>query len=349
MKTWLTAPLLLVLSTTAVHAKAPVPPPEVVAVLAGMRDEGAPPAGPKTIRHWLKDGTLTTVKVTPNAAPDWLIDTSKDFGMGWCGTGGCTIRILAMASGGRYETIFDNQVITYHLRAIPGKGYSGLDLDFHGALCGLTGSDDCFWGFEYADDGTGHPGLVSSLRYLKAATLMPNTVPQALDSSSDDTVALPPVVADLVHKQEAACITWHGTLDKDRLVTRLPDLNGDGVEEWTYAGSDAYCSFDDLDDGSKSPAQTAYEAGDPCTVLACLSVAWLSRREADGSVTWHEANWDQHKTHAYLFAPGKAPVVYEVDGPTGMISEDTDACSVFHLDNCEKGADFAVAKTLGVA
>ena len=337
MKTWLTAPLILALSTTAVQAKTPVPPSEVVAAITAMLDEDAPRPGPKTIAHWLKDGTLKPVKVTPNAAPDWLIDTNMGFGMGWCGTGGCTIRILSMASDGRYETVFDNQVVDYHLRPVAGKTYSGLDLNFHGALCGLTGSDDCFWGFEYTDDGSGHPALVSSLRYLKAATLMPDTVPQAIDSSSDNVVTLPPVVADLVQRQEAACVKWQGTLDEDRLVTRLPDLNGDGIEEWTYAGIDAYCTFADLDDGSPSPAQTAYEAADPCTGLACLSITWLSRREANGAVTWHEADWDQHKSHAYLFSPGKPPVVYEVDGPTGMIREDTDACSIFHLNNCEKG------------
>ena len=341
MKTGLAATFILALTATAVQAKAPVPPApsppaEVIAAIAAMQDEDTPPPSAKTIRHWLKDGTLKPVHVTPNAAPDWMVDTARDFGMGWCGTGGCTVRIWAQAADGHYENIFDNQVVEYHLRPIPGKAYLGLDLDFHGAFCGLTGSDDCFWGFEFGERAGG-PALISSLRYLKTPTLMPGTVPQALDPDSVLPADAPAAVIDLIHSQEVVCVKWHGTLDEDRLVTRLPDLNDDGIEEWTYAGSNTYCSFEDLEDGSPSPAQEAYSAVDSCTVLDCRSIAWLSRREADGTVTWREADWDQHKSHAYLFAPGKTPVIYEVDGPTGMIAEDTDACSIFHLDNCAKG------------
>lgn len=340
MKYGLAASLLLVLTAPAVQAKTPVPPPtpptEVIAAVAAMRDEDAPPPNTKTIRHWLRDGTLKPVHVTPNTAPDWLVDTGNDFGMGWCGTGGCTMRIWSKDVDGHYITIFDNQVIEYHLRSIAGKTYSGLDLDFHGAFCGLTGSADCFWGFEYGERA-GHPALMSSTRYLKTPTLMPDMVPQAVDPGSVMPADAPVAVTDLVHNQEAVCVKWQGTLDEDRLVTRLPDLNGDGVEEWTYAGQNSYCTFDDLDDGSPSPAQDAYSAVDTCTILDCRSIAWLSRREQDGTVTWHEADWDQSKTHAYLFTPGKATLVYEVDGPTGMIAEDTEACGIFHLDNCTKG------------
>lgn len=341
---WLVAAMMI--AGTA-QAGVPTPPPEVLKAAQRLLIDADPIPQPgeivkprpdmpdaRAVKTWLKLGYLRPVKLTPGPRPDWLIDTERaaDLGAYYCGTGGCLLQIWGQAGGG-YTKIFDNQVRAYHFRWIGRSGRTWMDADFHGSMCGQAGVVACPWGFEWRDDGLGRAGLLVSLRFARQPGLHPGPPPQGLDPMNDpDASGVPGEIRQLITNQETACQGWQGTYEPGGLVNRLPDLNGDGIDDWSYQGRLAYCNFprDPADSSGKST--NPHADSDPCTVLDCENIVWLSRRDGTG-VTWDRAPLDAHHAFALRYSR-KGVVLEQLDNLPGVTDDSPDACDTFTIETC---------------
>ncbi|MEI9906435.1 MAG: hypothetical protein WDN06_22945 [Asticcacaulis sp.] len=76
--------------------------------------------------------------------------------------------------------------------------------------------------------------------------LHPGPGPQAIDPILDPAGAgVPDVIMAAVDKQRKACLGWQGTFAEGGVVNRLPDINGDGIDDWSYNGVESSCNFDE--------------------------------------------------------------------------------------------------------
>ena len=321
--------------------KTPLPPADVTAAVQSLVLEAwpqpdpddpndhpppPPPVNARTIRGWLKAGVLRPVKVSPGRGSDWRIDTERLYNLGayFCGTGGCEQQIWSPSGDGHYTKVFDSQVREMRFHWIKGKAYTWIEVDYHGAYCGTFGAAACPWGYEW----DGH-GLATSWRFAHGDVMRPGSLISPLDN--DDERARAP--ADIrVHLQglETACKAKAREVNLDGVVGHMPDLNSDGIEDWSYDGGGASCQNAD-------PNANAQDAADdsPCSGPDCVSAIWLSRRENDGGVGWNEVpiapkgvvGWRYHK------ASGRAELI-EFDNLPGVADDADDACDTYALERC---------------
>lgn len=343
MKRFYLAILTACLMASAAQAKSPAPPREVIDAVQALvvdgwlpydaenpDDSGPPP--PKvddaTIQRWQKTGLLKRINLTPGPLPDYLIDTEKtEYPAAWCGTGGCLIEIWSPGADGRYVKIFHNQIRDRHFRHIPGTDHGWMEVDFHGYVCGQAGVVACPWGFEWRDDGLGKPALRASLRFLNENSIHAGAAPQALDPGDSPAVdSAPAPLQTLIAAQIATCADLKGSLSPEGMANRMPDLNGDGIDDWSYDGFYLSCDYAD-----GTPAEL--EEFDFCTRLDCGRQVWVSRRDGD-AVAWDQVPLDQSVTTALALHPGHPPTLIALVNRPGFKDDEDGACYTFLMEQC---------------
>ena len=337
-------------------AATPKPPADVIQATWQFYRDALPQAGPgedpadyppplpatpdaKTVRGWLKTGVLRPIKVTPSPGADWLVDSNRmAIGNYYCGTGGCTIQIWTQAAGGSTK-IFDQQVREFSFHWIGKKtGHTWMETDFHGSYCGKTGNEACPWGFEWRDDGRGHSGFWGSWRFAKGTVIHPGAPPQAVDPIDNATASgMPQVIVDTIAKNQAACVAWGAdSFSKAGVANALPDLNGDGIDDWSYNGAYGACNFDepdpDAEDVSDKPSEHEHANDDPCTILSCETVIWLSRCQGS-DIAWERAPLNPQAYFALRYKAGRTELL-ELDNAPGVKDDEPGACDTYTIDNC---------------
>ncbi len=327
--------LLFALSLAAMPAcaKAPKPPAEVVAAAKEMTRLQNPPPGYVLVPA----GMIRPVKVSPGPKPDWLIDGEKAELAGLCGTGGCLTEIWSASTDGHYRRVFSDQVREHVFRWLPGHKATWLQVDYHGSLCGKAGVEACPWAYEWRKDADGRGYLGASTRFVAKTNWRAGPFPQALDPlSEDDPALIPPPIRALVDRNAAACKAHGRDLSLEGLVNRLPDLNGDGIDDWAYDGDFPVCNALTPDTDSSGEAAAAFNGDDPCGDLSCVTQIWVSHRKLPGRVDWQAINIPADAAYALKFTPrGIAGIIALSDRP-GVKPDAPDSCYTVTLANCVK-------------
>ncbi|WP_310538974.1 hypothetical protein [Phenylobacterium sp.] len=213
---WAAALLVLAGCATA-------PPPSLVAGVHEDIKYDMPPVRP-AVR------LFAPVDISHDGVPDWHVDYERQ-GMAWCGTGGCTQKLFVSRPGGGHVLAFEEQVRQFALRLAPDGAV--LDIEIHGTNCGLSGVNACHRSFRW-DDAQGRfieqPNRQGDGRL--AGPLF-QTVPVA---GAD----YPPAVGVALSELTAACERLGGKYE-GALVSRSPDLTGDGRPDWIVGSEYSGC------------------------------------------------------------------------------------------------------------
>jgi len=268
----------------AARARPVVPPSEVVkAAHALYFDDIDVEAAfrPRPVRHqtqaWLRQGVLRPVGLSGAGTVDWLIDVNRAPSSWLCGTGGCPLQIWVRPPAGPYAKAFDARVRTASIRRAKRRGQPYLLVDFHGSHCGLTGVEACPFAFRW----DARDGFIESARFTRTTVVRGASLPQAMEARYNPrSLPLPAQLNAVLASQKAACRQHGGALSEEGIVSRLPDMNGDGVREWRLEQQYGACDYPRQADGTEAAAS------DDCRFLQCRDLIFLSRKTPDGQTTW---------------------------------------------------------------
>ena len=210
----------------------PQPPAEVRdAVLQQLTGTGI-----EAVQIGQATGLFKPSDLTPQQAPDWLVDFSVLPSASICGTGGCPLQIWVKIGKSPYTLAFERQVLR-HEAARNDKGWSALSVQVHGALCGGTGSDDCRYQFEWHGEAEAPDG------YFAAASIAGNPMRYEGPLLQALPVISPAgsVVTQLLERYRAACAKVGATTLLDQALARIPDLTGDARPELLFDAGLADC------------------------------------------------------------------------------------------------------------
>ncbi len=90
---------------------------------------------------------ITQTDLNRDGVPDFVVNFKSFNSPGWCGTGGCRYQLWLGTSGNAARIVFDQQIREVSLRQ--GAYGTIFDFDFHGGVCGKTGSEACPISFAY--------------------------------------------------------------------------------------------------------------------------------------------------------------------------------------------------------
>ncbi|ESQ79415.1 hypothetical protein [Asticcacaulis sp. YBE204] len=323
-------PILILSALILLSAYAHVPEPPKVVVDAAMKlyfdydysdpdNAEAPRAAPDQTRHFLKLKVLRPVYFTGNSAPDWMIDVDAEPTAAWCGTGGCALQIWRQGASGEYNKVFDQQVREWKLKPRSGERDRILWVDLHGTSCGSFGSDPCPFAFEWSPEGY----VEASPEFTTRMVVRGGPLPQAVYGSN--LVNAPPPLRQKAESAQAACVSAGADLfGSFAVVNRAPDLNGDGIGEWSFDNASSYCTF---------PNDVDYlntQAFDSCTVMECSNVLFLSEKRHDG-VHWRRMDLGR-ALYGFKIEAGGFKLVRITPKP-GNDSESDEPCGSY-LKNC---------------
>ena len=339
LRVWLMVLGLFVIATTTAYAKATskqMPPYEVMSAAYRLyfHDIDTEPENkPKPKRHqtdkWVKSGVLRPIYLSNPKSPDWVIDVNREPSSWLCGTGGCPLQIFVKDASGAYVKAYDTHVREWSLKASKTRK-PFLLVDFHGSNCGLSGVEACPFAFEWQAGS----GFIESARFTKTVVVRGGALPQAMDALKDMYAGKgPKALDDLIVRLHKLCTQQGAVLDVDSLVSRSPDMNGDGVREWAANFEYAHCSYPP----PKDPDAAPIERGDDCQFLACANHLYLSSKQADGSVTWQDHNLDL-RDYGFEIRPlaksGAQFVPILLEPKSGHGPDSDDPCTYYDIKNC---------------
>ncbi|MDC7681988.1 hypothetical protein PQU92_01800 [Asticcacaulis sp. BYS171W] len=271
---------------------------------------------------FLKKKVLRPVYLSGNAEPDWMIDVEADPQGALCGTGGCPLQIW-VKDGDDYRLVMDKQVREWKLHAVQNEKRQWLWVDLHGTACGSFGADECPFAFEWSREGY----LMASARYAKASLIHVAALPQAMDNYLSDAPDPPAPLAALIATATEACKSRGGELASEQaLANRAPDLNGDGIGDWSFDNGWSYCAFPDSEDFA------AKRAEDPCGYLDCRTVLFVSIKAANGT-KWRQQDIGKEQ-YAYRVDPAKGFTPVRLIPLDGHKDNDAEPCGVSTLQFC---------------
>ncbi|MFT4090863.1 MAG: hypothetical protein QM645_09030 [Asticcacaulis sp.] len=328
--------LALAISSSALMGTAAqaAPPPEVVAgaieLYYGDYDYSdpddaayAPRPAPNQADIWVRQKVLRTVNITGGTLPDWMIDVERAPSGSLCGTGGCPVEIWAADTNGTYRQIFSDQIGRYKLKSIKGEKRQWLEVNLHGSACGSFGADPCPYGFEWSPQNN---LITGSFRFLKAPALRPSPLPQGQYWTEAQAEITPPELIGFIRQQQLICQARGGTYEAQNVVNRTPDLNGDGIPDWSIDAAGAYCYRDDTS-GSE------FTASDDCQTLSCVNRLYLSHK-TDTGLTWLNGPELGETPFGYELHPdGTVRVVKAVPNEQATADEPY-GCDTFTLRDC---------------
>ncbi|CAN5901399.1 hypothetical protein BH11PSE1_BH11PSE1_09060 [soil metagenome] len=213
---WLAALLMLAACASA--------PPDLRARVAQDIKEDMPPVPPA--------GRLfSRVDISHDGVADWRVDYERS-GMGWCGTGGCTQKVFVSRPGGAYILAFEEQTREFSLRR--GRKGAVLDIEIHGTNCGLSGVNECRRRFRWDDV----QGRFIEQPNRRGDGRLAGPLFQTLPVSD---IGLPTVVEVALGELTAACTALGGDY-VGGVVSRSPDLDGDGRADWIVGSEYGGCT-----------------------------------------------------------------------------------------------------------
>jgi hypothetical protein len=90
---------------------------------------------------------ITQTDLNRDGLTDFVVDYSKFTSPAWCGTGGCRYQLWLGAASKTAKIVFDQQMREVNTRQ--GAYGTIFDFDFHGGVCGKSGSEACPISFAY--------------------------------------------------------------------------------------------------------------------------------------------------------------------------------------------------------
>ena len=277
---------------------------------------------PDQVQRFLKQKVLIPAAISGQEATDWIIDVDADPTPAWCGTGGCNLQIWTADDQGAYRKVFDQQVRDWKLKRIKGERRPWLWVDLHGSACTSFGADACPFAFEWNRQGR----FSASARFASTPTVRPGPLPQPTDFDEERADAPKDLLA-LADRQQEVCVNAGGDLNGAfRIVNRIPDLNGDGIDDWSFDNAHSYCTFGDDVDFLKS------HAFDACARLDCVDQLFLSRQTSQG-IHWERISLG---TEGYVFRISTSGFqLFRLIPLQGHGAEATEACGAALPDYCQ--------------
>ena len=170
---------------------------------------------------------IKTIDIDHDTIPDYLVDYRRVINTHWCGgDGSCSFELWRGIRGGHPIRVW-NQVVREYKIARRG-GETVFDFDFHGSNCGTFGSLACPASFAWdrqlarlVERPT--PGGVTTVRLIDPIAVKPADVPASIMAASRSADA----------KCKAA-----GSTDETGLPATIPDIDGDGLRDWSLTISD---------------------------------------------------------------------------------------------------------------
>lgn len=245
------AALSLVLSAGA--EAAPRPPQAIWDAAAANLDQQA--NGPnyeadleERAPTWMvtpKLAMFSRVDVNGDGIPDWRVDYEKAPNPSYfCGTGGCRQEVWVSEPGNSWARVMSVGVRQFKLSR--RAGVTRLDLDFHGSTCDGYGAQACPRSYLWNE---------------RAKAFVETPTPDGRTWLSGGPVTLEPPNLDVeaplalmaaMERMQMQCAVNYGTFEAGN-VTRIPDLDGDGVRDWAVGGPYAACEYAMEDAANVSP------------------------------------------------------------------------------------------------
>ena len=198
---------------------------------------------------WMSTPTakmFTRIDVNGDGIDDWRVDYEKaPVPSYFCGTGGCRQEIWVSEPGSSWRRVMG--VGVRDLKLTRKGGVTRLDLDFHGTACGGYGAQECPRSYLW-DEKAGY--FVETAGPVGQTWLWGG--PLTLEPPNLESEA-PPAVLTALERMQMECGKNEGGFDPEWNVTRIPDLDGDGVRDWVVGSEYAACEYDMVDAGNTSP------------------------------------------------------------------------------------------------
>lgn len=188
---------------------------------------------------------FSRVDVNGDGIPDWRVDYEKAPNPSYfCGTGGCRQEVWVSEPGNSWARVMSVGVRQFKLSR--RAGVTRLDLDFHGSTCDGYGAQACPRSYLWdpragAFVETPAPG---GRTWLSGG-------PRTLEEPNLDVEA-PPALHAALERMKALCVVNQGFFEPAN-VTRIPDLDGDGVRDWAVGGPYSRCEYAMEDAANTSP------------------------------------------------------------------------------------------------
>ena len=257
--------LIAVLSTAAAHAAEP-PAPVLADAHAILSEDAFNP------EFETGKGFYRNVDVNGDGKKDWVLDFMQAQAQAYCGTGGCPLRVWVHGPADQGWTL---ELAMRHFRyTLPRKWEMAINV--HHLYCEGDASKDCR--LDYIWDAA-----------TKTFVQKPGKDSAALPIHAPRPVRQNEAPAALWAAQAAfatACEQKGGKPDVEKSLVSVPDLNGDGVRDWVFDGTSAYCASKEGDQ-IMPPCD-----GGECAVEAFVTdprTAQGARRVFQGEYFWRVA------------------------------------------------------------
>jgi hypothetical protein len=240
-------PFALALAAVAIALIAPgvasaQTPPEgfVWRVLEGLNDLHDDPEDPTSgppIVTTVPDGVIKAVDINHDGQTDWLIDWPEATSV--CGTGGC-LKSLYVSGPDGFTRALDRQVLEFDIRTVGDE--TRIEAMVHHGECPTQeakGDWDCryAWAWDERARALIPRPTRAGVALLDGAGSPPVELTE-VDGRQSQPVNMPgDVAAQWVGVQVVCPVDWteSGYYVSHPVISRLPDVDGDGVSDWSVA------------------------------------------------------------------------------------------------------------------
>lgn len=188
----------------------------IAAVVGRERSEGRDRLTPARLAR-----AILTVDIDHDGLADYLIDYDKVVHSSWCGTGGCDFELWRGSRNGHPHRVWNEMVREFKMAHRNGEAV--FDFDFHGSNCGTFGAAACPASFAW-DPRAG--------RMSERATPNGDTTVRLIDPLPLTREQVPANMLAVDHAANQKC-RINGTSGEKYLPTSVPDIDGDGLRDWS--------------------------------------------------------------------------------------------------------------------
>ena len=177
---------------------------------------------------------ITVIDIDHDGIDDYAVDYDAADHSSWCGTGGCDFELWRGTAHGHPVRVW-NEMVREH-KIVQRNGESVFDFDFHGSNCGTFGAEACPASFAW-DAKAG--------RMIERPTPTGDTTVRLIDPLPLKAGQVPANIRAVSLAASKKCEAG-GTSDEADLPVSIPDIDGDGVRDWslTIAVCDKPGDFD---------------------------------------------------------------------------------------------------------
>lgn len=168
-------------------------------------------------------GTIRAVDISHDGKTDWLVDFQQAQTIAECGTGGCT-QILYVSRGDGYVRAFEKQAFSLTVQQVAGQ--ARIEAWVHDLYCSPRG-DDCRFAWTWDDEA----GRLSPRPTGGKRTVLADGGFSPLELRADQA---PSGLSEWATAQRRVCLVDYGDGYDVRspILTLIPDVTGDGVDDW---------------------------------------------------------------------------------------------------------------------